>query len=78
MPSTEAKTHFGALLDKAQREPVRIEKKGRPVAVIMSENEYQIYEDLKLASLQQDLMAGIEQANKNQLISADDAFKGLV
>lgn len=27
MSSTEAKTHFGALLDMAQREPVTIHKK---------------------------------------------------
>ena len=36
MTSTEAKTHFGALLDMAQRNPVTIEKKGRPVAVLLS------------------------------------------
>ena len=38
--STEAKTHFGALLDTAQRTPVIIEKKGRPIAVLISEHEY--------------------------------------
>ena len=32
----EAKVHFGELIDSAQREPVSIEKYGRPVAVIMS------------------------------------------
>jgi hypothetical protein len=30
--STEAKTHFGALLDIAQREPLTIHKKCRAVA----------------------------------------------
>ena len=78
MPSTEAKTHFGALLDKAQREPVLIEKKGRPVAVMMSEVEYQSYEALKLDALQRDLMMGIEQANNNQLLSVDEAFEDLL
>ncbi len=77
MPSTEAKTHFGALLDKAQREPVLIEKKGRPVAAMMSKDEYQSYEVLKLEALQRDLMMGIEQANNNQLLSVDEAFERL-
>ena len=34
--ASEAKIHFGALIDKAQREPVTIEKQGRPVAVVIS------------------------------------------
>lgn len=39
--ASEAKTHFGALMDKAQKEPVTIEKQGRPVAVVISFEEYQ-------------------------------------
>lgn len=36
----EAKNEFGRLLDTAQREKVMIEKKGRPVAIIMSLEEF--------------------------------------
>ena len=36
----EAKNEFGRLLDTAQREPVTIEKKGRPVAVVISLEEF--------------------------------------
>jgi prevent-host-death family protein len=36
----EAKNEFGRLLDNAQREPITIEKKGRPVAVVLSIPEY--------------------------------------
>ena len=36
IPAAEAKTSFGALLEKVQREPLAISKKGRPVAVLMS------------------------------------------
>lgn len=39
--ASEAKTHFGALMDKAQKEPVTIEKQGRPVAVVISFEDYQ-------------------------------------
>jgi len=39
--ASEAKTHFGALIDKAQQEHITIEKKGRPVAVVLSFTEYQ-------------------------------------
>ena len=36
----EAKTEFGRLLDTARREPVTIEKKGCPVAVLFSIEDY--------------------------------------
>ncbi|MES2142277.1 MAG: type II toxin-antitoxin system Phd/YefM family antitoxin [Pseudomonadota bacterium] len=41
----EAKNEFGRLLDTAQSESVLIEKKGRPVAVVLSIKEYQLLED---------------------------------
>jgi prevent-host-death family protein len=39
--ASEAKSHFGNLLDKVQKEPVTIEKQGRPIAVVISYPEYQ-------------------------------------
>ena len=36
----EAKRTFGQLLDDAQREPVRIERNGRPVAVVLSSADF--------------------------------------
>jgi prevent-host-death family protein len=39
--ATDAKNKFGQILEMAMTEPVTIEKKGRPVAVILSFAEYQ-------------------------------------
>lgn len=39
--ATEAKQPFGAVIDKAQREPVMIRKQNRDVAVILSIEDYQ-------------------------------------
>lgn len=36
MTAVEAKTHFGKFLDNAQREPVLITKKNRPVGIMFS------------------------------------------
>ena len=36
MTAAKAKTHFGEFLDAAQREPVIITKKNRPVGVMFS------------------------------------------
>jgi prevent-host-death family protein len=59
MSSTEAKTHFGALLDMAQREPVTIHKKGRAVAVMLSMQDFEAHEAMKLQLLQREIDAGL-------------------
>lgn len=40
MTSVEAQNHFGELIDAAQREPVTITRRGRPVAYVVSQQEY--------------------------------------
>ncbi|ESS73585.1 prevent-host-death family protein [Methyloglobulus morosus KoM1] len=40
MTSVEAQNRFGELLDAAQREPVTITRRGRPVAYVLSQHEY--------------------------------------
>lgn len=41
MTSAEAQNHFGLLLDTAQREPISITRRGRPVAYLFSAQEYE-------------------------------------
>jgi prevent-host-death family protein len=52
LTANEAKTQFGNLLLKAQRAPVQINKNGKPVAVVISMDEYENIEALKLRYLQ--------------------------
>ncbi len=52
LSANEAKTQFGEMLLKAQRAPVQINKNGKPVAVIISMEEYESNEALKLRLLQ--------------------------
>ena len=61
----EAKIHFGELLDNAQREPITIEKHGRPVAVILSAHEYKA---LKIERLRTELSVGEAQANRGEFV----------
>lgn len=78
IPSTEAKTRFGALLDAAQRTPVTIEKKGRAVAVVISGSEYEAYQKLKLQALQNDLSEGLKHADQGQLLDSETVFQDLI
>ena len=52
LSANEAKTKFGDMLLKAQRAPVQINKNGKPVAVVISMDEYESIEALKLRLLQ--------------------------
>jgi len=50
LTANEAKTQFGDLLRKAQREPVQITRNGKPVAV--TAEDYEQIEAMKLQLLQ--------------------------
>ena len=52
LSANEAKTPFGDMLMKVQRAPIQIKKNGKPVAVVISVEEYENMEALKLHILQ--------------------------
>jgi len=52
LTANEAKTQFGDMLLKAQRAPIQINKNGKPVAVVISMDDYEAIEALKLRLLQ--------------------------
>jgi len=70
----EAKTHFSELMDTVQREPVSIEKYGRPIAVIISSEEYR---KLKLERLRARLSMGEAQLDRGQGMDGRTFFKEL-
>ncbi|PHM39198.1 prevent-host-death family protein [Xenorhabdus mauleonii] len=77
IPAQLAKNQFGDLLMKVQREPVQINKHGKPVAVVISPEEYDLYTNLKLESLKAVLAESIAQADRGELHSIDDVFSPL-
>ena len=62
MSAKDAKNHFGELLLEAQKAPVTIEKNGRPVAVLLSIDEHEAAEKMKLERL------------RSMIAEADDAI----
>ncbi|WP_096084685.1 type II toxin-antitoxin system Phd/YefM family antitoxin [Agaribacterium haliotis] len=65
--ASDAKREFGELLLKSQSGPVSVTRNGKPVAVVLSETEYQ---SLKLNALRAALTEG-EQSGFEQGLSAD-------
>ena len=70
----DAKNRFGELMDTVQREPVSIEKHGRPVAVVLSEVEY---EKMKLERLRAILAVGEAQLDRGEGIDGKEFFEEL-
>ena len=75
LSANEAKTQFGNLLLNAQREPVQINKNGKPVAVMMSMDDYKEIEVLKLKLLQD---RALKAKNDSNIVEGDLFFKELL
>ena len=77
MAARDAKTKFGELLNAAQREPVTIEKHGKPVAVMLSAEDYREFEALKLARLRGEIQIGLDDLAAGRLVDGKTAFETL-
>ena len=77
LSANEAKTQFGELLLKAQREPVQINKNGKPVAVVISMDEYEAMEALKLRLLQSRAIQAKADIKAGNTIDGESFFNDL-
>jgi len=41
LTANQAKIHFGEFIDKAQKEPIKVTRRGRTVGIMVSEEEYE-------------------------------------
>lgn len=65
--ANEAKTHFGEFIDNAQREPVKVTRRGRTVGVLVSENEYESMRDFYANRLLHTMDKAGKEAQENGL-----------
>ncbi len=62
MTANEAKTHFGQLLDKAQRQPVQVTRHDRVVGVMIGADDYEAMRQFYADRLRQTLRESAEGA----------------
>jgi len=77
LSANEAKTQFGDLLLKAQQAPIQINKNGKPVAVVISINEYEHMEALKLSVLKARVEAARVQIGRKGAADGESFFDEL-
>lgn len=78
MTANEAKTNFGAALLMSQREPVQISKHGKPVAVLMSVEDFVSTDELKLQLLQLRAERAREQIAAGDTVDGGEFFDQLL
>lgn len=67
--ASDAKREFGDLLIKVQREPVGINKNGKPIAVVLSVAEYEQLKALKEERLKAAIQEGISDLESGKVAS---------
>lgn len=77
LSANEAKTHFGEVLLKAQRFPVQINKNGKPVAVMISAEEFENIEAIKLYFLKLRAKEALSDIEKDNLVDGESFFNEL-
>jgi prevent-host-death family protein len=68
MSAHDAKARFGQLLDAARTGPVTINKHGRAVAVVISKEEYDAIEAIKIEKLRSEVQKGIEAIGRGDFV----------
>ena len=78
LTSNEAKTNFGELLLKTQKAPVRITRSGKPVAVIISSEDYDTIEAFKMRYLKEELARSLDDEAAGKIEDVESFFSDLM
>ena len=75
--ASDAKREFGEVLLKAQKGPVRINKNGKPVAVMVSAETFDELQAAQRAALQQAIDDGMADIKAGNIVEGDAVFSRL-
>ena len=77
LSTSDAKREFGEVLLKVQKEPVGINRNGKPVAVMVSAVEFEELQALKQSVLKKELQKGMSSLENGKAINGDQVLKSL-
>ena len=76
--ANEAKNRFGEVLLKSQKAPVQVTKSGKPVAMIVSIEDYNVTEELKLRYVQEHIKEALDDIEDGNVEDGDTFFQDLM
>lgn len=74
----EVKNRFGEALLSAQAAPVTVTKNGKPVLVMMSMDEYKLFETMKKNHVDAQIKLGLQDLEEGRIVDADVIFNNLL
>jgi len=77
LTATEAKREFGDLILKAQSEVVRISRNGKPVAAVISNEEFERYQAFKEQQLKAAIEEGMTDLEAGRVHNGETVFEEL-
>ena len=78
LTTNEARVRFGDLLIKSQKGPVQITRSGKPISVIISADDYEIMEEMKMRYLKEKLTQAENDINNGRFVDGATFFDDLL
>jgi antitoxin Phd len=86
LTSVEAQSRFGELIDRSQREPIQVTRRGRPVAYVICDQDMQVLNDLRVRreaasrsyAQYREKLAQVQDASGNAALLSDEDVMRLV
>ena len=78
LTAQEARVRFGDLLLKSQKGPVQITRSGKPVSVLVSFDDYEKTEELKMSYLKEKIARSQEDIAEGRVVDASTFFDDLL
>ena len=78
LTAQEARVKFGDLLLKSQKGPVRITRSGKPVSVMISADDFDIMEEVKMRYLKEKLARAKNDIDNNLVADGTTFFDDLL
>ncbi|ECG4949204.1 TPA: type II toxin-antitoxin system Phd/YefM family antitoxin [Salmonella enterica] len=75
--ANQAKTQFGEMMSRAQREPVSITRNGKPSIVVLSAEDYAVFEELKMQDLRRILGQSDQDIATGNVVDGGQFFDAL-
>ncbi|APV90410.1 type II toxin-antitoxin system Phd/YefM family antitoxin [Salmonella enterica] len=75
--ANQAKTQFGEMMSRAQREPVSITRNGKPSIVVLSAEDYAVFEELKMQDLRRILGQSDQDIATGNVVDGGEFFDAL-
>ena len=78
LTANEARVRFGELLIRSQKGPVSITRSGRPISVMISADDYETMEEMKMRYLREKLAQSEDDMDKGRFVDGPAFFDDLL